>query len=76
MFNNKSVVVYGRSTPPCGFCTDLKKLFDSKNVSYEYKDISDEEDYMEYCKYRLKTVPAVFVEGEFIGGFSEVSKLA
>ena len=75
MIKGKDILVYGRSTPRCGYCENLKDLFKEKEVIYTYKDISDEDAYMEFCKHRLKTVPAVFVDGKFIGGFTEVSEL-
>ena len=75
MIKGKDILVYGRSTPRCSYCENLKDLFKEKQVIYTYKDISDEDTYMEFCKYRLKTVPAVFVDGEFVGGFTEVSEL-
>lgn len=75
MIKGKDILVYGRSTPRCGYCENLKDLFKEKEVIYTYKDISDEDAYKEFCKHRLKTVPAVFVDGKFIGGFTEVSEL-
>jgi glutaredoxin len=75
LIKGKNILVYGRSTPRCGYCENLKELFKEKEVEYTYKDISDEEVYMDFCKHRLKTVPAVFIDGEFFGGFTEVSKV-
>ena len=72
---DKNVVVYGRSVPSCTYCENLKKLLESKQIIYEYRDISDENVYNEFCSFRLKTVPAVFEDGVFIGGFTELSVL-
>lgn len=74
MEDNKEMLVYGRSEPKCNYCEKLKELLKNKGVEYTYKDISDEQYYMEFCKLRLKTVPAVFVEGEFVGGYTEMEK--
>lgn len=68
-------VVYGRSEPPCSYCDNLKTLLDEKRIPYVYKDISEEDVFVEYCRYRLRTVPAVFKDGEHIGGFSEIKNL-
>ena len=70
-----SYVVYGRSEPPCVYCDNLKKLLDEKGVNYQYKDISDEEVFVEYCSFRLRTVPAVFEDGKYLGGFTEMKEL-
>lgn len=75
MIKDKNIVVYGRSTPYCGFCENLKKLLNENDIVFEYKDISDEDVYNEYCKFRLKTVPSVFIDGEYFGGFTEVRNI-
>lgn len=72
---NGEIVVFGRTNPVCPYCENLKNLFEVKSVEYTYKDISDEEHFLEFSKYRLRTVPAVFVDGVYVGGFTEVSKL-
>ena len=71
----ENYIVYGRSEPPCSYCDNLKVLLDEKRISYTYKDISEEDVFVEYCKYRLRTVPAVFKDGKHIGGFSEMKEL-
>ena len=68
-------VVYGRTNPPCPYCESLKTLFESKSITYEYKDIGNEDNFEEFCSFRLKTVPAVFKEGRYLGGFTEVKDL-
>lgn len=69
------VVVYGRSNPPCGYCDNIKSLLDSKEITYEYKDVSDEEVFEKFMGYRLKTVPALFIDGEYKGGFTEAKEV-
>lgn len=76
MFADKEVLVYGRSTPPCSFCDNLKKLLDNRETVYTYKDISDEDNYIEFCSFKLRTVPAVFIDGEYVGGFTEVKQMS
>lgn len=71
----KNLVVYGRSVPPCSSCNNLKTLLDSKSIPYEYKDISDTEVFTEFCNFRLRSVPAVFEDGTYIGGFDTVQEL-
>lgn len=69
------VVVYGRSTPFCSYCENIKTLLKEKDVSYEYKDISDEDVFEEYMTFKLRTVPALFIDGEYKGGFTEAKEL-
>lgn len=65
------VVVYGRSEPPCKYCVDIVSLLNNKNIEYTYKDISEEKYFEEFLSYRLKTIPALFVDGDFKGGYTE-----
>ena len=69
------VVVYGRSNPPCPYCDNMKDLLKVKDVKYTYKDISEESNFEEFISHRLRTVPAVFIDGEFKGGFTETKDL-
>ena len=69
------IVVYGRSNPPCPYCDNMKDLLKAKEVEYIYKDISEESNFEEFISHRLRTVPAVFIDGEFKGGFTETKDL-
>lgn len=69
------VVVYGRSNPHCQYCENLKELLKNRNVSYDYKDITEEDYFEEFMSLRLRTVPAVFIDGVFSGGFTESKEL-
>lgn len=69
------VVVYGRSVPHCGYCESLKTLLKEHQVAHVYKDIANEDLFEEFMSFRLKTVPAVFVDGQYVGGFTETKKL-
>ena len=73
--NNKSIEVFVRTYPKCVYCDNLKELLGSKGIDYVKKDIVNEEHYEEFSKHRLRTVPAVFIEGEFVGGFTEMNEL-
>ena len=69
------VVVYGRSNPHCQYCENIKELLATRKVDYIYKDIADEDLFEEFLAKRLRTVPAVFVDGIFKGGFTESLEL-
>jgi len=71
----ENIVVYGRSYPKCSYCDNLKTLLKEKNISYVYKDITDEAIYEEFCNFKLRTVPAVFINDTFVGGYTEMSGL-
>ena len=70
-----NVVIY--TTGICGFCHAAKRLLDQKEV--EYREIrtegrADLRDWLVEASGQ-RTVPQVFINGESIGGFSELSGL-
>lgn len=69
------VVVYGRSKPFCSYCENIKTLLEEKQITYKYKDISNEDVFEEYMAFKLKTVPSLFIDGEYKGGFTEAKEL-
>lgn len=54
-----------------------KCLFQSLDVPFEEVDISDNDEKREelFTKYNWRTVPAIFIGDEFIGGYDDVSRL-
>lgn len=72
---NKKIEVFVRTYPACAYCDNLKTLLDSKGIIYSKKDIVDEDNYEEFASHRLRTVPAVFIDGVFFGGFTEMNDL-
>ncbi len=70
------VIVY--STAYCGFCVQAKRLLSQLGIPYD--DVMLDNDpalrqklSQENSGYR--TVPMIFVEGKFIGGYNELSQL-
>ena len=61
------VVVYGK--PDCPYCEKAKNILDSKNVEYSYIDITEDKNAHHFIKVEkgLKTVPQIFVNGEYHG---------
>lgn len=60
------VVVYGK--PDCPFCVKAKDILDNKNISYTYIDIVKNPSEKEFLLEKgLKTVPQIFVNGEYHG---------
>ncbi|MDP2684263.1 MAG: glutaredoxin domain-containing protein [bacterium] len=65
------------STPTCPYCERAKELLN--NVGLVYEDVDVETNPQERVnlikKYNWMTTPAIFIDGELIGGYDELSKL-
>ena len=62
----------------CGYCNAAKKLLQTAGISYEEIGLDDKPDLRtrlseENGHYR--TVPMIFVDGKFIGGFTDLQTL-
>lgn len=72
------IVVYGRQG--CDYCTKACKWLDARNRAYTYVDALKELSIAEIAelktKYDTKTVPIIVINDEFIGGYTELTKLA
>ena len=72
-----SVKVY--TTPICPYCTNAKKLLDSKGIEYQelsMYDISSEarRELMQKTN-NYRTVPQIFIGDTFVGGFDELNQM-
>ena len=69
------VVVYLRHS--CGFCAMATRLLDRKGMSWEEVDITAEPERREEMIQRSgrRTVPQIFIAGQAIGGYDELSAL-
>lgn len=71
------ILVFG--TANCGWCLRAKELLDSKNLEYEYIDITDNTELRKSLNDRLgtvaKTVPQVFIDNLSIGGYAELQQV-
>lgn len=58
----------------CGYCDAAKALL--KSMSYTYEEINISDNYEERVKLVQKTghrtLPQIFIDGTFIGGYSEL----
>ena len=65
------IVIYGR--PNCGWCVRAKILAEDMNLKYDYRDISDDalRDELKAKKPDCKTVPQIWWNDRYIGGYSE-----
>ena len=60
----------------CPFCDQAKALMSSKGIEFEEKKIGDgytKEDLLEAVP-TARTVPQIFLDGELVGGFTELKK--
>lgn len=60
----------------CPYCDQAKALLKQKNIAYEEKKIGDgytKEDLLEEIP-TARTVPQIILNGELIGGFTELKQ--
>ena len=71
-----NVTVY--TTEPCSFCARVKGLLKSRGVEYAEVNLSkDPEGRVELAqKTGMMTFPQVIIDGELVGGFTEVQAAA
>ena len=71
-----TVEIYTKTT--CGYCTMAKRLLKSKEVSFAETDLLSHPEKRAEMIQRSggrQTVPQVFIDGEHIGGFDDLSGL-
>jgi glutaredoxin 3 len=67
------IYMYTRSNPYCAYCERAKAYLKNKNIEFEILDVSENEEYMaEFLEKGHRSFPAIYVDGEFIGGFGEL----
>lgn len=60
----------------CPYCVQAKKLLEMKGIDYEERNINngwDREDLLAAVP-GARTVPQIFLDGQLIGGFTELRK--
>lgn len=63
------------STPSCTFCVQAKNLLESKGLDYQSIDITQDTEALQKMKEMgVRTVPQIFLDAEYIGGYSELKK--
>ena len=64
------------TTNDCTFCLLAKKLLENRNLKYE--EIKLEKNIQMFKKIKIKynyhTVPIIFINEKFIGGYNELKK--
>ena len=71
----KETVIYGKTN--CPYCVAAKKLLDSKGISYNYVDLEELGKTAAEVTGRpnVRTVPQIYLEGKYIGGFDDLKKV-
>mmetsp|Transcript_21267 Transcript_21267/g.23603 ORF Transcript_21267/g.23603 Transcript_21267/m.23603 type:complete len:202 (-) Transcript_21267:65-670(-) len=75
LINSEAVVVF--SSLSCPFCDKVKELLNSKKVAFHTVELDDKPDIRAEMASIIDgraSVPAVFVNGEFIGGCNDGGK--
>jgi len=70
---NEHLWVYGKED--CVYCLLLKGLLDERGISYTYHDATSKKELTEDEAARVvkgRTLPIVYVNGEYVGGFQEM----
>ena len=72
--HNHKIVVYSKAK--CPYCTKATALLEHKKVQYYEIDITwDEERTQKLAmETNVRTVPYIFVDGKYIGGYSDLVK--
>ena len=67
------VLIYTKDN--CIWCDRAKILLDSKKISYNEIDLSDDSERLKFYEKigdNVKTVPQVFIDNKRIGGFQDL----
>lgn len=61
----------------CPYCVRAKNLLEEKGLDYKEISLDGKDDELHALRERTgqRTVPQIFIDDEFIGGFSELSQL-
>lgn len=71
-----TVLVY--TTTVCPYCVRAKQLLQRKNIAYEEIDLNKESSEVRselMARTKHRTVPQIFINDQFIGGFDQLYAL-
>lgn len=70
------IVIYGADY--CPYCQSAKKLVEKHNRQYTYVETTTPEGEKQReqlgKQYNWQTIPMIFVDGKFVGGFDDFSE--
>lgn len=68
------VEVFGRTNPYCSYCEGAKQLLNMRGIPFEWTDVNTvEPEVIDHLRTFGKTLPFIFIDGEYIGGFEQLS---
>ncbi len=69
----KTIIVY--TIDNCSYCEAAKALLTKKNLSFQEKNITNDDAQRKALieKTGHRTMPQIFVDDEFIGGYNELN---
>ena len=72
------IIIFGKDT--CCFCIKSKELLDNNNIEYKYilmNEVSPyyQTNYLNKVPNTYKTVPQIFIDNKFIGGYSDLEPI-
>lgn len=64
-------------TPWCPYCNMAKRLLESRGIAYESIDVTGNHEARAWMAKvsQQSTVPQIFIKGQSIGGFTELSAM-
>ena len=64
------------SKPACSYCDQAKKLLESRGMDYEERKIGTgwTVEQLYEAVPNARTVPQIFLDNEYVGGFTELRK--
>jgi len=76
----REILIYGFDQEgKCPYCDRAKRFLKEKNVPFTFKEVLDHKpELMEKRGLETlsgQTVPQVFIDGEYIGGYTELKKI-
>lgn len=60
----------------CPFCVQAKSLLESRGIEYEERNVSQDwtREQLFEAVPTARTLPQIFLDGEYVGGFTELRK--
>lgn len=70
------IQLFWRQTPPCKFCEMAKALLARKSLDYSGVELGVDMsvEYFKMVNPQITTVPAIFINGVYLGGFNELQQ--
>lgn len=69
------IKIYGTET--CTYCAKAKNTLDNASINYHYYNIGvdvSKSEVLDILPEGWKTVPAIFIDNKFIGGYDDMIK--